>query len=104
MGAPSASVTAPTEDGLTRPIRRNRRSKPGMSVADATVSPLEDGLEQVAVELLSIAADQHRRTRRVLLDLARTARRSGMTNAHIGQVIGITEGGVRQMLRRAECD
>jgi hypothetical protein len=75
-----------------------------MSVADATVSPLEDGLEQVAVELLSIAADQHRRTRRVLLDLARTARRSGMTNAHIGQVIGITEGGVRQMLRRAEDD
>jgi hypothetical protein len=60
------------------------------------------GVRQVAADLLQIHRDAIAREKRTTLHLIEAARRAGMTNAEIGAQLGMTEGGVRMFVQRAE--
>ena len=63
---------------------------------------VSQGVRQAAADMLEIHREWMERERRTTLHLIQAARRAGMTNAEIGQRLGMTEGGVRMMVQRAE--
>lgn len=60
------------------------------------------GVRQAAADMLTIHREWIERERRTTLHLIEAARRAGMTNAEIGSYLGMTEGGVRMLVQRAE--
>lgn len=64
--------------------------------------PLTQLRRQVAaIELLIAHRQKTEAMRRAQLNLIQAARREGVTNREIGHALGVTEGAIRAILRRA---
>lgn len=59
-------------------------------------------LRQATLEMIRAHREIMDRERRNRIEIVTLARQYGVTNAEIGEALGMTEAGVRQLLKRAE--
>lgn len=71
-------------------------------VAMTRVSPKpENSRKHIAVEYLHLTREHLERSKNLRLHFVRLARDEGVTNAQIGEALGITEAAVRKLIERA---
>lgn len=58
-----------------------------------------DGRTRIALDFLARAKDDLERAKRTRVTYAKAARKHGVTNQQIGDVLGISEARVRQLLK-----
>ena len=100
-GSNACAIDSQAEDE-GRPHGADTPGRPSNLTGDEAVMHVSQGVRQAAADMLEIHREWMERERRTTLHLIQAARRAGMTNAEIGQRLGMTEGGVRMMVQRAE--
>lgn len=95
-GAGEAARSANSERPLDPPLDATE-SRPDVSVT----APPDDGLRTAAIELLQCHRDAIERERRTRLVLIVAARDHGLTYEEIGDALGMTDAGVRLLVKRS---